>query len=158
MSLGRTSRRHRKSGFTTIEMVIVLALFGIILVSLMGLHLVAITAGTAAETSSIAANLARARMEELLSLPPDTLKQQNGAEEQRQVPASGGRSYTVHTSVVAPDPARLDITVTVTWQLAYGGTCAGGGSSSQCAGSSPVTYARTLQTRIQAPDQGQTQP
>ena len=157
MSLGRTSRRHGNSGFTTIEMVIVLALFGIVLISLMGLHLVAITAGTAAETSSIAANLARARMEELLSLPPDTLKDQNGAEEQRQVPAGGGRPYTVQTSVVAPDPARLDITVTVTWQLAYGGACAAGGSSHQCEGS-PVKYARTLQTRIQAPDQGQAQP
>ena len=156
MSLGRT-RRDGKSGFTTIEMVIVLALFGIVLVSLMGLHLVAITAGTAAETSSIAANLARARMEELLSLPPDTLKEQNGTEEQRQVPAGGGRPYTVQTSVVAPDPARLDITVTVTWQLAYGGACVAGGRSHQCE-SSPVKYARTLQTRIQAPDQGQAQP
>jgi len=153
MSLERMRGRPGNAGFTTIEMVIVLALFGIVLVSLMGLHLVAITAGTAAETSSIAGNLARARMEELLSLPPDTLKAQNGAEEQRQVPADGGRPYTLHTTVVAPDPARLDITVTVTWQLAYGGACVAGGSSSQCAGS-PVTYARTLQTRIQAPDQG----
>ena len=46
--------RHKVSGFTTIEMVIVLSLFGFVLVSLVGLHLVAISTGTAAETSSIA--------------------------------------------------------------------------------------------------------
>lgn len=148
------SGRHGKLGFTTIEMVIVFALFGIVLVSLMGLHLVAITAGTAAETSSVAANLARARMEELLSLPPDTLKEQNGTEQHLQVPANGGRTYTVHTGMAAPDPARLDITVTVTWQLAYGGACVSTGSSSECPGH-PVTYARTLQTRIQTSDQAQ---
>ncbi len=143
--------RQRSDGFTTIETVIVIALFGIVLVSLVGLHLVALSAGTAAETSTIAANLARARMEELLALPPDTLKDQNNTEAHRQIPAEGGRAYTVHTTVEAPDPARLDLTVTVTWQLARAGACAAG-PGANCAGN-PVTYSRTLQTRVAAPVQ-----
>jgi Tfp pilus assembly protein PilV len=143
--------RQRSDGFTTIETVIVIALFGIVLISLVGLHLVALSAGTAAETSTIAANLARARMEELLALPPDTLKDQNNAEARRQIPADGGRTYTVHTTVESPDPARLDLTVTVTWQLARAGACAAG-PGTNCAGN-PVTYSRTLQTRVAAPVQ-----
>ena len=143
---------RRASGLTTIEMVIVLALFAIVLVSLTGLHLVAISAGTAAETSSIAANLARARMEELLSLPPERLKAQNDTEIRHHVPPGQGRAYTVHTTVVAPDPARLDLTVSVAWQLNFGAACASTGPSSNCAGSA-VTYTRTLQTRVQAPAQ-----
>lgn len=144
-------------GFTTIEMVIVLALFGFVLVSLVGLHFVALSAGTAAETSSIAANLARARMEELLSLPPEKLRDQNGAEVQRQIPSGRGRTYAVHTTVTAPDPARLDLVVTVSWQLAMGAACASAGPGARCAGSH-ATYSRTLQTRVQAPDEGAAQP
>ncbi len=126
-----------------------MALFGFVLVSLVGLHLVALSAGTAAETSSIAANLARARMEELLGLPPEKLKEQNHAEMRRQVPADGGRVYTVRTTIEPPGPARLDITVTVTWQLTHAGACAAG-PGADCVGT-PVTYSRTLQTRVQAP-------
>ncbi len=148
--------RRRALGFTTIEMVTVLALFGFVLVSLVGLHLVALSAGTAAETSSIAANLARARMEELLSLPPDKLREQNGSEVQQRIPPGDGRTYVVHTSVVAPGPARLDLTVTVTWQLSYAAACASGPGNG-CAGSQ-VTYARTLQTRVRAPSQVPSQP
>ena len=146
---------HKVSGFTTIEMVIVLSLFGFVLVSLVGLHLVALSAGTAAETSTIAANLARARMEALLALPPENLKEQNGAEVRRQIPPGQGRTYVVHTAVMAPDPARLDLTVTVSWQLAYGAACSG--SSAECAGNQ-VTYSRTLQTRVRAADQPPAQP
>ena len=134
------------SGLTTIEMVIVMSLFGVVLVSLGGLHLVALSAGTSAETSSIAANLARARMEELLALPPEKLKEQNDSERRLQVPPVTGRVYHVYATVVAPDPARRDITVTVTWQLGAAAACAG----SDCAGTQ-VTRARTLQTRVYAP-------
>ncbi len=142
---------YRTSGFATIEMVIVLALFGFVLVSLVGLHFVALSAGTAAETSSIAANLARARMEELLSLPPERLKDQHDTEVRRHIPPGQGRTYVVHTTVVAPDPARLDLAVTVSWHLAYGAACAASPGVA-CAGSQ-VTYTRKLQTRVQAPAQ-----
>ena len=53
--------------------------------------------------------------------------------------------------VEASDPTRWDLTVTVTWQLAYAAACAAGPGTS-CAGT-PGTYARTLQTRVQAPAQ-----
>ncbi len=148
--------RQGTSGFTTIEMVTVLALFGFVLVSLVGLHLVALSAGAAAETSSIAANLARARMEELLSLQPDKLKEQNGGEVRHLIPPGQGRTYVVHTSVAAVDPARLDLTVAVSWQLSYAAACAGG-SRGDCVGSH-VTYTRTLQTRVRAPDHVLPQP
>jgi Tfp pilus assembly protein PilV len=148
--------RRRALGFTTIEMVTVLALFGLVLMSLVGLHLVALSAGTTAETSSIAANLARARMEELLTLPPGRLKEQNGSEVSHRIPPGQGRTYLVRTSVVAPDPTRLDLTVTVTWQLSYAAACASGPGNG-CAGSQ-VTYARTLQTRVRAPSQAPSQP
>jgi Tfp pilus assembly protein PilV len=137
--------RHHMGGLTTIELVIVVSLFAFVLVSLVGLHLVALSAGTTAETSSIAVNLARARMEELLALPIHTLTEQNDTEKRAEVPA-GGRAYLVHTAVAAPDPAWLDLTVTVTWQLPFGAACA---LSGDCAGS-VVTYTRTLQTRVQA--------
>lgn len=142
--------RHQVLGLTTIEMVIVLSLFAFVLVSLVGLHLVALSAGTTAETSSIAVNLARARMEELLALPPDRLTEQDDTKKRVEVPP-GGRAYLVHTGVVAPDPALLDLTVTVTWQVPFGAACAAR-LSGNCAGS-VVTYTRTLQTRVQAPAQ-----
>ena len=135
-------------GFSTIEMVI--ALFGFVLASLVGLHLVALSTGAAAESSSIAANLARARMEELLSLPPSQIIRQNDTEVVKQVPPGQGRPYTVHTTVDTSDPARLDITVTATWQIAYGSACAPERSEGGCAGSL-VTYTRTMQTRIAWP-------
>ncbi len=144
-------KRYWVLGLTTIEMVIVMAIFGFVLVSLVGLHLVALSAGSAAQTSSIAANLARARMEELLTLPADALETENNAEVRRQVPPGTGRVYYVHTTIVAPDPARLDLTVTVTWQVAYGAPCTAGPDAA-CAGT-PVTYSRTLHTRVQAPVQ-----
>jgi Tfp pilus assembly protein PilV len=144
-------RGDPKSGFGTIEMVIVLTLFGVVAMSLVGLQMIAISAGTAAETSSIAANLARERMEELLSLNPAQIIGQNNAEALQRVPAGGGRLYTVHTAVVAPDPSRLDITVEVTWQLSYGSACAAQGPGAGCAGSH-ATYTRTLQTRIGRPN------
>jgi type II secretory pathway pseudopilin PulG len=144
-------RGDPKSGFGTIEMVIVLTLFGIVAVSLVGLQMIAISAGTAAETSSIAANLARERMEELLTLTPAQIIEQNNAQVLQQVPASHGRLYAVHTAVVAPDPSRLDITVEVTWHLAYGSACAAGGPGAGCTGSQ-ATYTRTLQTRIRRPN------
>ena len=145
------TRGDPKSGFGTIEMVIVLTLFGVVAVSLVGLQMIAISAGTAAETSSIAANLARERMEELLSLTPAQITEQNDTQLLQQVPAGLGRVYTVHTAVVAPDPSRLDIRVEVTWQLAYGSACATGVSGAGCAGSQ-TTYTRALQTRIRRPN------
>ena len=151
------TKRYGASGFTTIEIVIVQALFGFVILGLVGLHLVALSAGAAAQTSSIAANLARARMEELLSLPREQLLAQNAAEARRQIPPDGGRTYLVRTTVIAPDPARLDLAVKVTWKLATAAGCTGTAARGECT-RSRATYSRMLQTRIQAPGQATGQP
>src|SRR5712691_6003616 len=114
------SEPQRESGMTMLEIVVVFALFGFALVALTRVHMVAISAGTAAETSSIAGNLARARMEELLALPPAGVMAQHDTQVVQRVPAGRGRPYTVRTTVDASDPAHLDLTVAVSWQVAYG--------------------------------------
>ncbi len=142
--MGRTQSQERGTG--TIEILVVFSLLGLALVGIVGLHMVAVSTGTAAETSSIATNLARARLEEVLSLPSAQMLAQDNTQVAEQVPPGQGRTYTVRTTVDASDLARLDIKVVVTWQVAFGTACAGG-PASRCAGS-PVTFTRTLQTRI----------
>jgi type II secretory pathway pseudopilin PulG len=138
--------RIRERGTGTVEILVVFSLFGLALVGIVGLHMVAVSTGTAAETSSIATNLARARLEALLSLSPAQILEQTNTQAVEQVPPGQGRTYTVRTTVDASDPARLDIMVTVTWSVAFGAACAGG-PEGNCAGN-PVTFTRTLQTRI----------
>src|SRR5437879_9647082 len=110
--------RPEELGLTILESVIVLSLLMIVLLGVPGLHLLAISAGNAAEASTIASNLARARLEELLALPPSQIIQQSNTETAEQVPPGQGRTYTVRTGVEAPDRTRLDITVTVAWSQA----------------------------------------
>lgn len=140
----RTPSRER--GIGTIETLVVFSLFGFVLMGIVGLHMVAVSTGTAAETSSIATNLARARLEELLALSPAQILAQDNAQDIQQVPPGQGRTYMVHTTVDASNPARLDVRVTVTWDVAFGAACAGG-PQGRCAGRA-VTFTRTLQTRI----------
>lgn len=149
-TMGLLSVRLKELGITTIESVIVLSLLGIVLLGVTGLHMLAVSTGTAAEASSIATNLARARLEELLALPPSEIIQQNNTEALEQVSSGQGRTYAVHTTVDAHDPTRLDITVTVTWQVAYNSACASWVPGVKCTPHT-VTYTRTLQTRIYRP-------
>lgn len=142
-------KRYRASGLTTIELLIALSMFGVVLVSLAGLHLVALSTGTLAETSSIAMNLARGRMETLLALPRDQLRAQQGAEQRVQVPKDGGRVYQVRTTVAPVDPTLVDLVVTATWQVTAGAACAAA-RDGDCAGT-VTTHSRTLQTRVQVP-------
>jgi Tfp pilus assembly protein PilV len=143
--------RPEERGLTILESVIVLSLLMIVLLGVTGLHVLAISTGKAAEASTIATNLARARLEELIALPPSQIIQQNNTEAAEQVPAGQGRTYTVRTGVDSPDPTRLDITITVTWGQAFSASCGPGEQGAACAGST-ATYTRTLQTRIYAPD------
>jgi Tfp pilus assembly protein PilV len=142
--------RHDERGMTTIEGVIVLSLLAIVLLGVTGLHSLAISTGTAAETSSIATNLARARLEEVLALPPSEIPDQNNTQSQEQVPPGEGPTYTIHTTVDAPDPTRLDIAVTVTWRVTYTGACAAQSRGAVCTGNT-ATYSRTLRTRVFRP-------
>lgn len=143
-------QRRAERGMTTIEGVIVLSLLAIVLLGVTGLHTLAISTGTAAETSSIATNLARARLEEVLALPPSEIPDQNNTQAQEQVPPGQGPTYTIRTAVDAPDPTRLDIAVTVTWQVTYNGACAARARGAVCTGNT-ATYSRTLRTRVYRP-------
>jgi Tfp pilus assembly protein PilV len=143
--------RCKELGITTIESVVVLSLLGLVLLGVTALHLLAISTGTAAETSAIATNLARARLERLLALPPSQIIQQNDTQVLEQVSSGEGRTYTIRTMVEAPDSARLDITVTVTWQVGYNSACPSKEVDANCTAGT-VTYTRTLQTRIYPPD------
>jgi Tfp pilus assembly protein PilV len=135
---------------TTIESVIVLSLLAVVLLGVTGLHILAVSTGAAAEASSIATNLARARLEELLALPPSEIIPQNNTEALEQVSSGQGRTYAIRTMVDARDPTRLDITVTVTWQVSYNSACASLAPGTTCTART-VTYTRTLQTRIYRP-------
>jgi Tfp pilus assembly protein PilV len=137
---------RREQGMTTIESVVALSLLAIVMIGTIGLHMLATSVGAAAESSSIATNLARARMEELLAMSPSQIADQDGTRQVEQVPPDGGRSYTIVTSVNGSDRRYLDITVAVSWQNAYNPNCAEH-SAAACRGST-VTYTRTLQTRL----------
>lgn len=134
-------------GFGTIEILVALSLFSVVVLSLGGLFLLALSSGASAESASIAANLARARMEVLHSLPPSAIAGEDGRIVVEQVPPGQGRPYTVHTGVDTSTPGFLDLTVTVSWQVAYGSACAAGTAGTGCAGTL-VTQSRTLETRI----------
>src|SRR5689334_21213772 len=118
MGMRRTPGRER--GIETIETLVVFSLLGLTLMGVVGLHTVAVSTGTAAETSSIATNLARARLEELLALSPAQILEQNNTEVIQHVPPGQGRAYSLRTAVDASNRARLDITVTVTWDVPFG--------------------------------------
>ena len=138
------STRH---GFGTVEILVALSLFSVALLSLGGLFMLAIASGTAAESASIATNLARARLEQLRALPTSALAQENDTTSAEQVPSGQGRRYTIRTAVDGSDPAFLDVTVTVSWQVAYGSACSSGVSKSGCTGRQ-VVQSRTLETRV----------
>jgi Tfp pilus assembly protein PilV len=140
-----------RRGFSTLETLIALSLFSVVLLAQGGLFMLAITSGTAAESASIATNLARARLEQLRALPASELAGQDGVNSVEQVPPGRGRSYTIRTAVTPDDTEFLDLTVTVTWQVVFGSACAAGGPGPECRGSL-VTRTRTLQTRIHRED------
>ena len=140
-------RGGSRDGFGTIEILIALSLFSVVLLSLGGLFMLAVASGTAAESASVATNLARARLEQLRALPPSAVARENDVTSVQQVPPGRGRPYTIRTLVDGSDPAFLDVAVSVSWQMSYGSACASGASEAGCAGRR-VTQSRTLRTRV----------
>src|SRR3970040_2457696 len=124
MHRGRTDR---EAGFGMIEVLIAVALYAIALVSLFGLLITSVTAGTIGESSAVAVNLARQRIEGLTALDVPTLL--------AQVPAGQGRVYTL-TVNCSNQPAYVDVTVMAGWTV-QGARVAGG-----------QQYSRVLQTRV----------
>ena len=134
-------------GFGTLEVLIALSLLSVALLSLSGLFMVALSAGTAAENSSVAANLARARLEELLAMTPSKIAAEDGATSLEQSSPGSGRTYQVHTAVDSAHPDFLDVTVTVTWRATFGSACASGRPGPACVGAARE-QARTLEARV----------
>jgi len=123
-------RTQGESGFGMIEVLIAVALYGIALVSLMGLLITSVTAGSIGDSSAVAVNLARQRIEALTPLPLPLLLAQNGAVTTERVPNGQGRPYAL-TVAMNDQPTYVDVTVTVTWNV--------GGAQN---------YSRVLMTRV----------
>jgi len=134
-------------GFGTIEILVALSLFSIVLVSLVGLVMLVIGSGASSESASIATNVARAHLEQLRTLSPAMITAENDTTSVEQVPAGRGRPYTVHITVNDSDPQFVDITVSVSWQAGSGSVCAGPPGGTSCAGRL-FTQSRTLETRV----------
>lgn len=123
-------RTQGEAGFGMIEVLIAMALYGIALVSLMGLLITSVTAGSIGDSSAVAVNLARQRIEALTPLPLPMLLAENGVVTTARVPSGQGRPYTL-TVAMNDQPTYVDVTVTVTWNV--------GGAQS---------YSRVLMTRV----------
>ncbi len=130
MHRGRTDR---EAGFGMIEVLIAVALYAVALVSLFGLLITSVTAGTIGESSAVAVNLARQRIEGLTVMPIPSLLAQDNIVTTERVPAGQGRPYEVRTSVTDLEPGQLavDIAITVRWSV-----------------NGAQTYTRTLRTRV----------
>ncbi len=129
----------QEGGFQTLEVVVALSLLSITLLGLTGLLVGTISAGAVAETSSVASNLARQRIEALRSTAPVF----PGTSTESILVPPFARPFTIVTVVNAPVGRAADVTVIVTWQVAYSSACAG----ANCAGN-VRTYTRTMQTKV----------
>lgn len=142
--------RQRQSGFGTLEVLVSLWLFSIVLVAITGLMVGSISTGATAEASSIASNLARQRLEEASAVvtqsgmppvasPPGT------------VVSPGGRPYTVTTIFADLGNNVVNILVTVSYQVSYGSSCVADATGHASCTGNTRTYERTLQTRVRRP-------
>jgi Tfp pilus assembly protein PilV len=144
-------RSPAERGLGTLEILVALTLFSVAMLGVGGMFMLSLSSGAAAETASIAMNLARARLETLRTIPAAMLLAENDSTSIAQVPPGQGRSYTIHTTVRRTVAGFLDITVAASWQVAYGGGCASGNASANCSGRL-VMQTRTLETRVRGPD------
>ncbi len=128
-------RYLRETGFGLMEVLLAVALYAIALVSLFGLLITSVTAGTIGESAAVAVNLARQRIEVLAAMDVPALLAECGGTSTQQVPDGQGRVYTLTVSCV--DGGRyVDLAVTARWTV-QGGRAPGGHQ-----------YTRTLQTRV----------
>ena len=135
------------SGAGTLEVLVALSLLSIVLVGLVGLFMVSLSSGATSDASSIATNLARARLEQVRSLPRPAMIAENGTRSEQVMPWGQRRTFTIETSVDGSSPPFLDILVTVSWQTAYAASCRADHSAAPCRGT-VVTQKRALETRV----------
>ncbi len=145
-------RRRAGAGFGTIEVIVALSLFSMVLVGIIGLMIGSISAGATAEASSIASNLARQRIEEVAA---DIARRGSAAIEPSTVVIrvpSGGRPYTVTATPTDQGNNIVEVAVMASYQVSYGSACAPGAApgTEVCTGN-VRTYSRTLQTRVVRP-------
>lgn len=145
-------RQRGVAGFGTIEAIVSLSLFAMVLVGIIGLMIASISAGATAEASSIASNLARQRIEEVAA---DIARRGAAAIVTSQVEIRvppGGRPYTVVAIPTAVGGNAVDISVTASYQVSYGSACASGAAAGTevCTGN-VRTYSRSLRTRVLRP-------
>ncbi len=136
--MGR-GRIQRQQGFSLIEVLVAVALYAVALISLFGMLIASVTAGTIGESSAVAVNLARQRLEALTARDVQTIIAEDcvppGSTSQHQVPAGRGIVYTL-TVACATQPAYLDVSVTARWRVQGNHTTGG------------TQYSRVLSTRL----------
>jgi len=126
-------------GFSLVEAVVALTLFTITLLGISGLFLTGMGAAGIAQDSSIAANLARERLDAILQAPA-SLAGLDGTRSTARVPAGSGPTFTVLTCVDTSNASFTDVRVRVSWGEAMEGSKAG--------------YSRQLETQVAATNSG----
>src|SRR3990172_1914248 len=118
MHRGRTDR---EAGFGMIEVLIAVALYAIALVSLFGLLIPSVTAGTIGESSAVAVNLARQRIEGLTALDVPMLLAQGG--DRKSTRLNSTHSYISHSLffLMSRRPPRSPLFPSTTLSRSLGG-------------------------------------
>jgi Tfp pilus assembly protein PilV len=126
-------------GFSLLEALVALTLFTITLLGISGLFLTGMGAAGIAQDSSIAANLARERLDMVLQAPA-SLPSLDGTSAAARVPVGSGPTFTVLTCVDTSSTSFTDVRVRVSWGEAMEG--------------SKPKYSRQLETQVAAANSG----
>ncbi len=139
--------RRVSGGFGTIEVLIAISVFAVVLVALTGLMVGSISAGSTAEAFSVASNLARQRVDQLA----DDIRRTGTTGSYPSSIVVGGRTYTF--SLTPTDLANniVNLLLTVSYQVSYGSACSGG---TQSCTANVRTYTRSMETRARRPGAG----
>lgn len=135
--------RRPIAGVGTLEVVIALSLFSVVLIAIVGLLVGSISAGATAEAFSVATNLARQRLDQAA----DDISRFGAPGAYPAAVTVAGRQYTLTTLTQNLGGNLVDLEVRVTYQVAYASTC---GPTASCPGN-VRTYERVLRTRVRRP-------
>ncbi len=141
--------RRQQTGFGTLEVLVSLWLFSLVLVAISGLMVGSISTGATAEASSIASNLARQRLEEASAIV--TQSGMPPGPPAATVVSPTGRPYTITTTFADLGNNIVNVLVTVSYQVSYGSSCVGDAAGHESCTGNRRTYERVLQTRVRRP-------
>lgn len=108
--------KKNHSGFTLVEIAASLVIIGVALVSILGMFYVGSKAGRLSEERTIACNLLERKMEEIISRSFADIAEASG----ETYPDFPG--YALDTSVTALSATMKEVTVSIRWPGAAGGT------------------------------------